>query len=201
MEFARYYKGAFVRAYVWVRQRIIPLEEIGAHVPVRGLIVDIGSGCGVLANYLARRSRTRNVVGLELDPHRVRRAQESAARVPNLSFVAKDIVKDPAIMHADCLLLVDLLHHIPPPAQTILIDACATRLRRGGVLVVKEVDPADTVRIGITWLLDKLMTKGGRMWYLDRRRLEDDLRERGFRVEGIRVRRALFPHYLLVCRR
>src|SRR5437899_8841816 len=64
------------RLHMIVRWRVCPLPAIAALVPPQGVIVDLGCGHGLFAQLLARDSVAREVIGVDLDAHKIALAQQ-----------------------------------------------------------------------------------------------------------------------------
>lgn len=152
------YSGFFTKLYVYLRSSILLFENVEKHVPKKGLIYDIGCGYGLISLSLALSSENRKVIGLDLDKGRIDKANASIS-LSNLSFRNKDITKDIDLASCDCILMYDLLHHIPYDAQKKLLSACKSKLNNGGVLVVKDIDIKPRYKLFFTYILDKIMTR------------------------------------------
>ena len=106
--------------------------------------MDLGCGYGIFAHLLALSSPAREVIGLDMDPARIRVAQEAARGRKNVSFACVDL-KDPEFPLPSCraITLIDLLHHVPFQDQEGLILRCAQALQPGGLLLIKEISSFD----------------------------------------------------------
>jgi 1-acyl-sn-glycerol-3-phosphate acyltransferase len=72
------------------------LRLVAEAMPARGRVLDVGSGLGVAAHWLAERHPRLRVVGVETDPDRVRVARRSAAGTPRVTFVCGEVPDGPA---------------------------------------------------------------------------------------------------------
>ncbi|SRR5258708_958675 len=131
------YKGkGFVELFSEIRTWDAPFESIESKVPIQGVIVDLGSGDGLLGNYLAIASPKRHVFGIELNKERVKNSYKG---FKNTKFLYGNILKAD-IPKADCILLVHVLHHLNSfDEQEKLIEKCKTKLRKGGKLLIVEI--------------------------------------------------------------
>jgi 2-polyprenyl-3-methyl-5-hydroxy-6-metoxy-1,4-benzoquinol methylase len=106
-------------------------------LPPNGSLLDIGAGHGLFA-VLA--SGTRRVVAVEPDARKVR-------RISSIDFV---IGFDDAIAGTfDAITIIDVLYKIPLDQWDALLLRCLSRLRAGGILIIKEQDP--TARLKNAW--------------------------------------------------
>lgn len=106
-------------------------------LPANGSLLDIGAGHGLFA-VLA--SGTRRVVAVEPDARKVR-------PIAGIEFV---IGFDDVITGTfDAISIIDVLYKIPLDQWDALLLRCRSRLRSGGILIIKEQDP--TARIKNAW--------------------------------------------------
>jgi len=106
-------------------------------LPANGSLLDIGAGHG-LFGVLA--SGTRRVVAVEPDARKVR-------PIAGIEFV---IGFDDVITGTfDAISIIDVLYKIPLDQWDALLLRCRSRLRSGGILIIKEQDP--TARIKNAW--------------------------------------------------
>lgn len=198
--FFKYYPGLTTKLFVFLRTIILLAEEIEKYIPKKGLVYDIGCGYGLTSLYLALRSRERKIVGIDIDKERINIANNNISR-PNLSFEIKDLRKSTDIELCDCILMYDLLHHIPYDSQYELLLACKEKLKKNGILLIKEIDNAHKIKLFITYILDKIVTKNAKLYYTSSKKMIDLLKRIGFRVQYKRIVNIYpYPHYLLICR-
>jgi 2-polyprenyl-3-methyl-5-hydroxy-6-metoxy-1,4-benzoquinol methylase len=102
--------------------------------PVR--VLEAGCGRGDLAIYLARRYPDWRIVGLELDPEKVERAQHVARQLglANVEFRLGNLEHDLFDSEFDLILNADVLEHIEDDV-TVIRNFCRA-LRPGGYALV-----------------------------------------------------------------
>ena len=134
------------RFYIWLRWRMTPYARIASALPSQGLIVDLGSGHGLLALMLSVSSDEREIIGIDHDPRRVCLAGKAMARNangPRSRFEVGDI-ETALSTFADRSLagiaMIDVLHYFDSEAQNALLEQAARVLDAGGVLAVREID-------------------------------------------------------------
>jgi 2-polyprenyl-6-hydroxyphenyl methylase/3-demethylubiquinone-9 3-methyltransferase len=108
-------------------------------LPRAGLILDGGCGHGLLSLTLAFQSPRRKVLGLDHSPSRISAARKAATGLGNLSFRTGDYASPPRLTY-DGIALIDVLHYLPYEKQAQVLGRSFRRLRRGGMLVFREVD-------------------------------------------------------------
>lgn len=201
----RSYAGASpgTRAFLAARLAIIPLRGLDADLrALRGRVLSLGSGHGILERYLAEINDKVEVEGFELDAERVTTAAASQERAPRVVLHHRDVRDLGAPGSFDAALLVDVLHHIPAAEQGGVLSSVAGCLRPGGTCLIKDI--ATTPRWQHRWnaLHDRLVA-GDATWCRDPADMLALAAANG--LEGISQRRlgraGPYPHYLLTARR
>ena len=180
----------FFKKIIW------PLDEIDKFLPSKGLIYDLGCGEGIIAKFLSNSSKDRRVVGVDSDENRLQNSSHK-----NLRFIADDIRKFP-IKRAEGIVISDVLHHLTMPDQKRLLATIAKSLKRGGVLVIKEIDSNEFLRSKLSRLWDWILYPRDEIFYWDSKMLKDFMTKLGLRVKIARPSR-FFPGSttLVVCRK
>ena len=188
------------KLYVWFRTKLIPLPAIDQLLPRKGLILDVGCGFGVTTLYLALQSQERKLIGLDLDSKRIAAARIAGSRLPQVSFEVQNFLANPFFPEgADAILMVDLLHHVSFPTQEKLLDQCTAQLRKGGVLLLKEIDTRPRRKFYWNFLHDKLMTGNQKLYFRPSEVFQQELEQRGFAVRRWPHLHPLYPHVFLFC--
>jgi SAM-dependent methyltransferase len=124
------------RIHILLRFLTAPMLRVLKVLPRHGSLLDIGAGHGLFATL----ARGRRVVGVEPDARKVR-------TIDGVEFV---IGFDDAIAGAfDAISIIDVLYKIPLDEWDALLLRCRSRLRAGGILIIKEQDP--TARFKNAW--------------------------------------------------
>jgi 2-polyprenyl-3-methyl-5-hydroxy-6-metoxy-1,4-benzoquinol methylase len=196
------------RFHVRARWWTCPIPAVEQHVPRRGHILEVGCGHGLLSLYLALSSPDRQVVGIDIDEHKIGLARQAASSLkPDEASVVFEAVT-PGTMPPgpfDAIVINDVLYLLPAPARHALLEACVERLAAGGVLVVKELDTQPRWKYELGRFQELLATKVFR--YTQGEQVEivplsvfaDQLTAMGLSVDTHRVDRGqVHPHRLLV---
>jgi uncharacterized protein len=133
------YKGPVLEWYVRIKSRIdIGLHDrIHALVPRDATVVDLGCGYGMLGYLLHWCCPERRILGVDHDAAKVEVAQHGFSRGEALQFQQADLGSfDPP--PADVFILKDVLHYMPPSAQADLLKRCASKLKPGGSILVRD---------------------------------------------------------------
>ena len=167
------YDPLIARAYCFARFQIIDINML--HILalcMRGTsrILEIGCGFGLFGCYFASRWPEIRYHGIDLSAGRIEMARHAADRLglTNVGFERGDAAGPLALDSGyDAVLMMDLLHHLPDQTKLSLLDAVVSKLPPGGRLIIKEVTRRPAWKMGFTWLLDVLMTRGFDMSYWD----------------------------------
>lgn len=146
------YKGNnFTELFSLIRVWDAPYEEINELVPKSGKIIDLGSGDGILANYLSISSSKRKIIGIEINTNRLKEADKG---IKNVKFEKGDIVKG-NYPKADCIILSHVLHHLPNRKdQEKVLKVAKKRLKKGGKLIIVEIVERPLSKHVFTWITD-----------------------------------------------
>jgi len=177
------------------RKAILPLEEIDKNLPEEGKIFDLGCGEGVISKYLAN-NKTRIVIGIDSNRERL-----SKEKTKNLSFENADIRKA-SFKGSSGVVVSDVLHHLNLKDQKTLLAKIAKELKKGGVLVIKEIDKSEFLRSRLSRLWDFILYPQDKINYWHYKELKKFLREICFKVKFSRPCR-LFPGSttLFICKK
>lgn len=175
-------------------------------VPSRGTIVDAGCGFGLFSALLALRQPEREVLGLDLDGEKIRRARFLFGELPNLRFEVASLEKA-ELPPCDGVVIYDVLHHLSRPKVDALLRSIRRQLR--GTLVIKENDVEPAWKYGVSQAVEWVALQGGitlsdPVEFRSRPEWKKVLEEAGFTVlqaEHLRAAAGFFvPHSLFVAR-
>jgi len=124
------------RIHILLRFLTAPMLRVLKALPANASLLDIGAGHGLFAVL----AQGRRVVAVEPDARKVR-------PIAGIEFV---IGFDEVITGTfDAISIIDVLYKIPLDQWDALLLRCRSRLRAGGILIIKEQDP--TARIKNAW--------------------------------------------------
>ncbi|MHB8748868.1 MAG: class I SAM-dependent methyltransferase [Aggregatilineales bacterium] len=187
-----------------IRWRVCPFQAIAAHVPAHGVIVDFGCGHGLFTQLLARQSPHRDLIGVDLDAHKIAIAQQLTATLPNLRFIVGDVAAaDIPLVQA--VIILDVFYLVPFDAQERLLAACAQKLAPAGVIILKDMAERPRWKVWLNWLEETLavrvlrITLGDKFYFRSRAGWQALFHRLGFTVETIRLDRGYYhPHVLFI---
>jgi SAM-dependent methyltransferase len=166
------YDSSIIRAYCKVRFTIININILHIlSLCLRGKrrVLDVGCGFGLFGCYFSALYPEISYCGYDLNPRRIEMARTAASHLglSNATFHCGDARELDINDQFDAIMMVDLLHHIDDHAKQALITTCTQHLAADGRLIIKDVTTHPFLKIGFTWALDVLMTRGFEMWYWD----------------------------------
>lgn len=155
------YKGPVTEWYVKVKTS---LEDDYAYfdsmLPCTGQITDIGCGMGQLDIMLSLLHPSRKVLGLDYDEEKIAVARNCwpVRNLPGLSFVNAD-AQSAELPESDAFVISDMLHYIDSEAQERLIRRCVSRLKDGGLILLRDSDTGNVKGQKMTALSEVMSTK------------------------------------------
>lgn len=157
-----YNNSIWLRFFTFIRFWTGSFYQLETLVPEKGKILDLGCGYGIFTNYLAVCSRSRIMIGIDIDKHKIAHADKG---LKNVYFTVGDATKM-NFKNLDCILLLDVLHHLDSyTAQEKLIKDCSKMLERNGVLIISDVDNKPFWKLVLARLTDFIMYKGQPAFY------------------------------------
>lgn len=177
----------YVRFFARFKLRLDPMFRelpglLAFPSPPRTLI-DIGSGFGVPACWLAESYSTARIFGIEPDPDRVRAANRAIdGHGAIIQGVAPDLPDAPA--GADGAFMLDMMHYLSDDDLRRVFQRLNVALKPDGVLILRAVMVPKRKCNGLWWL-DVLKGKlgGPKTYYRSGRQIKDMLAHCGFQVD------------------
>jgi 2-polyprenyl-3-methyl-5-hydroxy-6-metoxy-1,4-benzoquinol methylase len=174
--------GAVGRAKATYRPYICPFHVVLPAVPEGSRVLDIGCGNGLLLGLLAQTGRIREGSGYDLTEEVVGQARAMAAEVKTgaaLSFFVGDSEACVPGGVFDAVLMVDVLHHVPPKIQESFWRGAARRVRPGGLMIYKDMVDYPDWR-AFTNVMHDIVLAGQRSRYVPVARVEEWAKGEGF---------------------
>lgn len=194
-------QGIGKKIYTYLRFWEYPrLVRIEAFLPKKGTIIDLGSGYGIFSNYVAARSRGREVIAMEFDKDKTNIAKEVArkGKINNIIFSSSDITKID-ITEANAIIIMHVLHHLKSfDKQEKLLKDCVRKLKKGGVLIIDEVDKNYSLQYFLALLTDSFLYLGDSFYYRSKKNMLSMLSKFPLTVEVKNVSNFLMPYPELV---
>jgi len=194
--------GIYTRFYVKVRCWLLQLERYAEFVPPDGVLVDIGCGQGVLANYLSLRFPGSQVIGIDSNPKRIEVALKTVGERGNINFLLKD-ARGWALPSCTGVVMTDFLHHLSRQDQELILQKAFDSLEKGGRLVILESDPTAKPIYGywLSYLSDRFLYPFSKICFRKPYEWENTLSHLGFDVKTIKMKYLIFSPVLYVCQK
>lgn len=141
-----YVEGPYLmRKMMHFRLVICPFERLVTHVPACSSVLDAGCGAGIFLAFLAGTVPGISATGFDSSRPAIETAHlmvQHAARTGrrfDLRFELLPVGAPWPDGLFDVVSLVDVLHHIPVPAQRSVIERAIQSVKPGGVLLYKDL--------------------------------------------------------------
>ncbi len=135
---ARYAAGGVAdRYYVRIKLATDPVVGSLAELGPFGNTIDAGAGRGQMGLFLLEAGLVSELTGFDCDRRKVAVAEKAANG--DASFAVGDVGETDWPM-VDTVLMIDVLHYVPPATQADVVLRAARALRPGGRLLIRESD-------------------------------------------------------------
>jgi 2-polyprenyl-3-methyl-5-hydroxy-6-metoxy-1,4-benzoquinol methylase len=190
------YPFIFPRLYVFIRSLIIPVHQLEIYVPQKGKILDVGCGYGLVSLYLALSAVGRNILATDINSKRISVAGLAAGKLSNLQFKVADLVPQGKY---DCILGVDLFHHLSLVDKRTFASLCRKSLSKNGILILKEINPANRYKYFVNLVHDRITTGFRHLEYWPASKMINFFSNYGFKITSITdLKHPLYPHNIYV---
>lgn len=159
---SRYRSHKALQLFAYLRSYHANYEAIEKQIPSSGVIVDVGCGHGMFANYLGLKSSARSVIGLEINQRKLSNAPRG---VPNVLFENKPLEAFEK-KSADAVIFYHVLHHLSGyDHQEKLIETALSVLNPRGKLIIVEIEKRPRWKFILCWFVDHALYLGDRIYF------------------------------------
>lgn len=153
------------RNYYYARSKLAcdPLYAgvAGALAGVKGPILDLGCGIGLLVHVLSETGLNAEYLGIDNDAEKIRQAEAAAhqAGLRQARFKCMDLSQANAIhdlKHCGSVVMLDLLQFVPPESQNPILQQAASSVSPRGRLIIRTGLADNNWRSRITRAMDSL---------------------------------------------
>ena len=186
------YKGPVTEWYVRVKMKMEKnYAFFDSMLPDTGQITDIGCGMGQMDFMLSMYKPGRRILGIDYDDEKITVAQHCWLNkcLGGLSFRCDDASKA-ELPESDAFIISDMMHYLSAEKQLELIQRCASKLKSGGLILVRDSDSENAEGQKITALSEVFSTKilrfnrtEGELNYISQSRMEEIARKTGLSMK------------------
>lgn len=167
-----------------IRLFMLPLAQINRALPQSGLIYEIGCGKGALTAYLSRQTNTRKIVGIDINPEKIKIAQKLYQN-KRTQFVTTDALLFDYKTYSG-VVMSDFLHHMSYKKQKNLLSKLAIKSTKASVLIIKEIALDDGIFMLMSRFWDWLLYPQDIIYYRTRKEWQALLTKLGYVVDVTR---------------
>ena len=138
-------------------------------MPRDATIFDIGCGSGLFLSLLLARGQSIKGIGCEPNRQAIASAQKASKRLLDrvdreqnpmtVDFIESTTPQDWPQDTFSVVSLIDVMHHIPPQQQQAFFEAAVRRVRRGGILLYKDMCKRPFWKAGANRLHDLILAR------------------------------------------
>jgi 2-polyprenyl-3-methyl-5-hydroxy-6-metoxy-1,4-benzoquinol methylase len=135
------HSGLSARVQIF-RPFICPFEELLPLVPTGSRVLDIGCGAGLFLVLLGSQGAIERGLGFDVSKPAIELARRIASQLTGraeLEFLEVDAASAWPDGEFDVVSMIDVLHHVEPSRQMNVLSLAASRTRRGGLLLYKDM--------------------------------------------------------------
>jgi 2-polyprenyl-3-methyl-5-hydroxy-6-metoxy-1,4-benzoquinol methylase len=192
------------RLHVFLRYRTCPFLEIEPYVPKSGIIIDFGCGHGIFSHILAEKSSLRQVVAYDTSSYKIREAKKSLMPEERITFT--QVFEEGAVRQADSVVMLDVACYLPDSERAILLQDFYANLKKGAVLIIKDVCREFSWKYAWTYLQEMVIvklfkvTEANQLNFYKEKTLSPQLRKIGFSVQVLDLDKGYcYPHKAFIC--
>jgi 2-polyprenyl-3-methyl-5-hydroxy-6-metoxy-1,4-benzoquinol methylase len=192
--------GFMNRLKVAYRPYICPFDDLLKLIDDKDTVFDIGCGSGQFATLLAEFTGVKKIGGVEISPELIKNArhllQPYSGKVA-CNFSVYDGTDIPDLSGYSVIVLIDVLHHVPPASQHNFLKTIYANMKAGTRLIIKDIEGASSLVL-FNKLHDRIFAGevGNEMKSAELKSILENL---GFSVKSVsRKNMYVYPHYTLL---
>lgn len=193
------------KLHIYIRLRRLPFEIVEKYVARKGNILDFGCGHGFFSLYLSKKSRNRNIVGVDISKEKIKIASDSKhsesvsfnCDPDSISFLNKKF-------NYSCIVILSVLYLLDRKSQQDVVKRASESLKCGGRLLIIEPDASLKLKTFYEIIRESIMlkflkrTKGTSLTYNTKQWWVENLRKYFRKVECFSLGNRKH-HLLYVC--
>jgi 2-polyprenyl-3-methyl-5-hydroxy-6-metoxy-1,4-benzoquinol methylase len=181
------------------RPRICPFHLLIETIPTNAKVLDIGCGTGLMLFLLSHFERISTGVGIEVYQKKIEIAQSLPWKDGRVSFLHTHPNDAWPVTDIDCILMIDVLHHIPVRQQRAFFQRI--RQSHANTVIFKDINPRKKFKALMNTFHDIALSRQN-PHYLKPEIVASWLQEMGFTDIQISYPEMLwYSHYLIVAKK
>lgn len=185
-----------LKAYIFMRQLIAGFDRLYPYLQDKGILIDVGCGYGVVSNLISLRRRNLEIYGIDIDKKRILEAQKTVGNRKNIQFQVADLRNITSLPEADVIIFFDVFHHIPKQHHESLLKIALSSLKKGGTILVKDINTFPRWKYWINYIHDTLLN-GGSLHFRSRQDWQSMITKYA-KITYSETYGFLYPHMLFV---
>jgi SAM-dependent methyltransferase len=183
------YAGAplAARTYLRIRIRNYPRLMWNHLSGLNGNFVSLGAGYAVLEAMAALLNPDARITASDRQAQRVSIAGTALHSIPNLTLAVLDLREGFPDGRIDGFLLLDVLHHLSPDIQELVLKKCASSLPENGRIVIKECGTRPAWKKWVNYLNDAIGAPFERTYPRSEQEWAKQLESLGLSTKTIRI--------------
>jgi ubiquinone/menaquinone biosynthesis C-methylase UbiE len=193
---------AYVKFYANTRAMLLKPDNYLEFLPHQGLIVDVGCGYGILANYMSLYYSDCKIIGIDMNRKRIDVALKTVGKRENINFIPMDVTQWDWPCCAG-VTMTSFLHHIHKDAQEVVLQKAFQGMEKNATLLIMEVDIAikPVYKYWASYMSDRVLYPLSRSYFRSSADWENILSHLGFDVQIKKLQNPFFSGILLICRK
>ncbi len=139
------------------RPRICPFHKLIETVPANAKVLDVGCGSGLMLFLLSHFERISAGVGIEVHPKKIKMACCLPWKDGRVSFHCIEPHKHWPVVNIDCVMMIDVLHHIPAHQQRAFLERI--RQTQAKTIILKDINPRKKCKALMNTLHDIILSR------------------------------------------
>lgn len=187
-----------------LRAVVCPIARIQSQIPLGSSVFDLGCGTGAVLSALVKDGAASRVGGCETSESLLRIAKLAVTKASGSATTLGDFVvaanPPDCIRKYDCILLIDVLHHIPKKIQLNYLHQLAEKMRPGAFLILKDINAAKPC-VWFNRLHDAIFSLNG-FQEISVAFAAKHLSESGLSIQKtFEIHRLWYPHYFVIAQK
>ena len=190
--------------FEFIRKLTIPFNQIEKSVPNHGKILDVGCGHGILSRIIAQNYPQTKVLGIDPSNYKINIARLKSRNIPNLEYKCSYLKDIHGIF--DCIIITDVLYLFSGEERIIILKGCYKLLKKGGLLIICEIDSKPSFMFWLSYLEEIIMVKiikytysdMKKIFFLDTKSQLKNLKDVGFKVITHKNIQSILPYHRIM---